>query len=348
MSADWQTFLQPEVTIEAMAWPQARLGEAIASLAKQAGLGTAQDRVPAPPEQLDTQAMDLRDEWVFAVAEQIGVEAEAVEIAYHEAAQLVCRAAPAILRIASAGATLYLALCAGGRREVTVLCPDLTVRKVATAVIAHWLVAPLAAPLQAEIEMLLATAQVPRHAHARTYRAMLRERLRATTYHAGWLLRISPRTTFWTQLRHQGVYRQVAALSLLHLLYYLAWLAAWYLVGRGVLAGNIDQGWLWGWALLLLLLVPLRVGVLHLQSGLTIRGGALLKDRLLLGALQLEPDETRHQGIGQLLGRVFESEALETLALTGGFLTLFATIELALSLGVLAIGAVGCSTLCCW
>jgi ATP-binding cassette, subfamily B, bacterial len=36
------------------------------------------------------------------------------------------------------------------------------------------------------------------------------------------------------------------------------------------------------------------------------RGGALIKSRLLAGCLRLSPEDVRHWGVGQLLGRVIE------------------------------------------
>ena len=44
---------------------------------------------------------------------------------------------------------------------------------------------------------------------------------------------------------------------------------------------------------------------------MAIGGAALLRGRLLAGALSLDPETIRHQGSGQLLGRVLESEAVE-------------------------------------
>jgi ATP-binding cassette subfamily B protein len=67
----------------------------------------------------------------------------------------------------------------------------------------------------------------------------------------------------------------------------------------------------------------------------------LPKTRLLAGALRLEPEEIRHQGCGQLLGRVLEAEAVESLALSGGFLGLIAIIELVVATVVLQLGAGG-------
>ena len=46
----------------------------------------------------------------------------------------------------------------------------------------------------------------------------------------------------------------------------------------------------------------------------------------------------RHQGTGQLIGRVLESEAIETMLLGGGFRALSGLIEVLLSLLVLAAG----------
>src|SRR5207244_4770925 len=65
----------------------------------------------------------------------------------------------------------------------------------------------------------------------------------------------------------------------------------------------------------------------------------VLKRRLLFGALRLEPDEIRHFGIGQLLGRVLESAAVESIALGGGLLALTAVIELVFAGVVLGVGA---------
>jgi ATP-binding cassette subfamily B protein len=113
------------------------------------------------------------------------------------------------------------------------------------------------------------------------------------------------------------------------------------MVGRAALQGRLDQGWLLAWALLLLTIVPLRLLETWLTGLIAIGGGGLLKQRLLYGALRLEPDEIRHLGVGQLLGRVIESEVVETLALSGGYLGLVALIELVLAAAVLALGAGG-------
>jgi ATP-binding cassette, subfamily B, bacterial len=93
--------------------------------------------------------------------------------------------------------------------------------------------------------------------------------------------------------------------------------------------------------------VPFRLLTTWLQGSLAIGVGAVLKRRLLSGALRLAPEELRHQGIGAFLGEAYEAEALETLALNGGVVGLLATIELAVSAFVLGRFAMLLLVWCC-
>ena len=95
------------------------------------------------------------------------------------------------------------------------------------------------------------------------------------------------------------------------------------------------------WGLLLVTLIPLRLWSTWVQGRLALGVGGLLKARLLAGALRLAPEEMRHQGAGQFLGRVLEAEAMEALALSGGMLGLLAGIELVMAALVLGSGAWG-------
>jgi ATP-binding cassette subfamily B protein len=101
------------------------------------------------------------------------------------------------------------------------------------------------------------------------------------------------------------------------------------------------MGWLIAWALILFSLLPLRVLNTWLQGLIAVNLGGLLQKRLLFGAMRLNPDEIRHEGAGQLMGRVFESEAIETLSLNGGIRGLTAIIEIIMAGWVLALGAGG-------
>jgi ATP-binding cassette subfamily B protein len=199
----------------------------------------------------------------------------------------------------------------------------------------------LETPLAAQVDELLVGAGVPRRrqAHART--AILREQLRLRPIGGYWRLCLPPGASFWHQACQAHLLSRLLALVGGHAVQYLLWLLAWWMVGQGALQGRFDAGWLLAWGLLLVTLVPFRLLATWSQGQLAIGAGGLLKQRLLYGALRLEPEEIRHQGAGQFLGRVLEAEAVEALALSGGFLGLVASLELLIAASVLGLGAGG-------
>ena len=154
------------------------------------------------------------------------------------------------------------------------------------------------------------------------------ERLRTKEVGGCWLLRQSPGASFWSQAKRAHLPRRLGTLLVAHAAEYFLLILSWWLIGRAVLSGHLDHGWLLAWALILLTLVPFRVLSTWLQGVLAINGGLLFKQRLLFGALRLKPEEIRHKGVGQFLGEVMESEAVESLALSVGFQGLTAAIEL--------------------
>jgi ATP-binding cassette subfamily B protein len=89
------------------------------------------------------------------------------------------------------------------------------------------------------------------------------------------------------------------------------------------------------------MLVSSQLLQVYVHGRLSVDVGLLIKQHLLRGALNLSPDQVRDQGAGQLLGRVFEAEAVEFLALQGGFLGLVAVIELLFGMIVLGAGMAG-------
>ena len=81
---------------------------------------------------------------------------------------------------------------------------------------------------------------------------------------------------------------------------------------------------------------------------LAIDGGQVLRERLMDGLLALDTESIRAEGIGQLLGRVVETEALESLALGGGLTAAAGAFELATGAVILALGiAAGAAARCC-
>ncbi len=142
---------------------------------------------------------------------------------------------------------------------------------------------------------------------------------------------------FLAELRAAGLPWHVVMLLAVHLLETLLMLGSWACVGLGALTGRLDAGWLAAWALALGSTVPLHAASTWLQGALAIGFGGLLKQRLLVGAMALDPDSIRRKGAGEILGEVLETEAIGDLGASGGIATALALLELLIA-----------PTLFCW
>jgi ATP-binding cassette subfamily B protein len=320
--------------VHGLAWPLARLGEALETVARHCGLPLHRRETPTPPAGLARDDAAELGRWIETAAAWLGLEAEPVEASYAEVAGLVRRAGPALLRLPGTGGPCFLALLRGTQRTAILLGPDLAVHRCPLEAVCAALCKDLEAPLQADVERLLDEVGVAGRRRVRVQGALLRQRLSAARLGDYWLLRLPAGTPFWRQLRHAGVWSRLLTLLSVYAMQYSLWLLSWWLLGQGALQGRLDHGWLLAWGLLLLTLVPLRMLVTWLLGALAISVGGLLKRRLLAGVLRVAPEEMRHQGVGQLLGGVIEAEAVEALALNGGVLGLMAGVELGIAMAL--------------
>jgi ATP-binding cassette, subfamily B, bacterial len=325
-------------------WPLSSLPDAIAIVARRNGLpprpgakvGAAGDWIGADEK--------LVGQWIETTARQFGLEAEPVGSAYADLAAFVRGAGPAILRIPGTRALdeiRFVVLLKGRSDRVMALGPDLREHRVNATTLVAALRGGAEAPIIAEIDQLLSAAGIPRRRQKHARNAILEQRLADVTIRNCWMLRLPPSASFFAQMRSLGLIPRFISFLALHSLQYAIFIASWAVLGFGVLHGRIEPGWLLAWALLLITVIPLRMLEAWWQGLLAIDIGALLKQRLLYGALRLEPEETRHQGIGQLLGSVLESDAVENLALAGALVNVVGVVELFAAAVVLALGAGG-------
>jgi ATP-binding cassette subfamily B protein len=292
--------------LAALLWPATRFDDARAALERESG------------------------------AQHGDLEALATEMSYADLERRLPTLGPALLQLPGEGG--FLAILS----KSTLLSPERKKVAMDFAVIRSALCSEMEASVFEQIQEILERAEVPVSKQALAREAILRERFSATPIRGIWLLRLPPGANFWLQLRQAKMPQRLATLAGAHVIQYVLWILAWWIVGRNVFGGRGGgQNWMVLWALLLLSLAPIRVLITWLQGEIAIGAGAKLKQRLFYGALRLEPDSIRHQGAGQLLGRVIESEAVEALALSGGFLGLVAIIELGVAIFVLGAGAGG-------
>jgi ATP-binding cassette, subfamily B, bacterial len=318
---------------EAFAWPASRLGEAMDALARCCGLSS---RAAEALHARVSPATDLGP-WIESAAKHLGCDADPIEANYRDLESDLASAYPAVLRVSD---NLFLALASAGRARLRVLTPNLRVVSISIADVCQILREPLERGARADYDRLLEQADLPASRRASTISLLLREQLSNRPFRECWILRPSPGADPLRALRTVGAVRNACGLFAAHTAQYLLWIASWIILGRLSLAGRMDRGWLLAWAMLLITLVPFRLLTTWKQGLLAIGAGAFLKRRLLYGALRLGPEQMRHCGIGSFLAQVFESEIVETLALSGGIAGLLAIIELAVSAVILGRFAV--------
>jgi len=226
-------------------------------------------------------------------------------------------------------------------RRVDVLDSDFSVKTVPLDALIDAVLESAAGDALVETNGLLADCGVADRRRTAARRAILSERLANRRVATLRRLCLDPAASIWRQFRETGVFRTAASFLLAHVAEACVWLAIWRAAGQASLSGRLDPGWMWGWALLLAALVPLRVWAAWSQGKLSIGVGGLLKQRLLAGALRLRAGEVAQEGAGRFFSSVTEAEAVETLALSGGLSSIVSIVELTLAGAVLAMGASG-------
>lgn len=313
--------------VAAFAWPAARVAEAMDALARRSGLcSRSAEALRAAPPRIDPGP------WIESAAKHLGCDADPIEANYRDLEVELSAAYPAILRLSD---TLFLAIVNARGHRLRVITPNLRTVWIPIADICQILREPIERTARADYHRLLEEAALPAARRASTISLLMNEQLSNRPFRDCWILRPSPGAKTLGSLRRVGALRNASALFAAHTAQYLLWIASWIILGRLSLAGRMDRGWLLAWVLLLITLVPLRLLTTWKQGLLAIGVGAFLKRRLLYGALRLAPEEMRHSGIGSFLAQVFESEIVETLALSGGIAGLLAIIELLVSAVIL-------------
>ncbi len=319
-------------------WPPAQLGEGLAELARRAGLNPVTGEVLVPPATLAIDHTTDLPHWIEWAARRLGIEAEATECEVSRFEEMVGGAGPAVFHLpGDEPAFLLLLRTSGGIMHL--VGPDLKIHRHPVGELRSVMCLAHEGPLAGEIDRLLQAADLQAADWSSVRKSMLKERVGARVLGGCWILRLSPSTSFWQQLVQARLPRRLGWMLMLFGAVYGLELFSWGLMGDAALNGRLDMGWMAAWVLLVLSLVPLRLLAGWLNSTFALDSGRILKKRLLAGALRLDLESVRHQGAGQLLGRVMESQALEAMAVNGGLTVIVAVLELLFAAWVLAMGA---------
>lgn len=322
-------------------WGSEALEDALASLARAAGLHPRVVALPRrPPGAVETDVR-ARDAWLEETAELLGFEVEPVECAYGALDGVLGQMAPGLVRLTLPEGPRYLAILRSKRGVLEVLTPHLTRERLPATAVHEVLAAAMDLGLPQRIDRWLAMAEVGPKRLARARLELLHHCLSDCHLGEMWLLRADPGASFLRALVRMRAPGRVARFAAVALLQVVVTVGGWALVGRAALAGDPHATWLAPWALVSLSGVLLQLSGTHLAGRLTVDVAALVKQRLLCGALRMDLDAIRRQGSGRLLGVVAESTALETAGLSGAIASLAALAQMVGAGVVLAMGAGG-------
>ncbi|HEX8480992.1 MAG TPA: ABC transporter ATP-binding protein [Allosphingosinicella sp.] len=320
-------------------WPLERMAEGLEELSRRSGLRKSphSEAIKLPSVIAAGDWRNLTD-WFEWAAEHLEIEANLVQTPVSEVPDLMRAGGPAILTNGMFEIPGVLLLVGWRRGKPRLLCPDLRIRSVDPEFLRTAICWSREAPLIPEITRLVRATGIDEKRELRVRTAMLREQLAQWQIERIWVLRLSPADSFVKQLSRVGAFRKIAAMTGIFALSYVAEIAGWALIGSAALGGTFDLGLFAAWLLLLGTMIPLQTLGGWWSATLALDAGRLLKARLLAGALRMSSDSVKRQGVGQLLSRVVESQALESLSLNGGMSLLRSVLQLGFAAWILGQG----------
>ncbi len=305
-------------------WPTAELSTLIGALSRAARLIKKDVELPCLPSNVEGARLS---EWIMASARFLNVEAEPYRLDGASLLELLKEAAPAIVQTPDG----YLGLLQTSGRKVRLLTFSRTRIDLSLNSLRDAIAAPVETPLRPELEELLSRCGVVAARREQAMKELLQERLATRNLGSLWKLQ--------TPIRATALTWHVVIFIASHAAQYCLFIGSWYLIGRAALAGSLDNRLLTVWGLLMLTTIPLRMLSIWAQGQTALELGSILKRKLLLGALRLDPTLLRTEGAGQLLGRTLESDRVEALALSGGLGTLLSGVDLLMALWIISNGA---------
>lgn len=332
------------MNLDTLVWPASRLGEGLEILARRSGFLLRPVDAPSTSEHLMQADDALIYRWMQAAVSRFDLEVEPVFSTYADLTLFLRGAGPAIIPLPATvpdGERQFLLLVHAGTYIATVIAPNSKLRRVRVSRLHKILSTDLEAPYEERIQQILARAHIPRQRHEKVRQALLSRILASQHINGGWMLRLSPGSPLGLHIRHLRLPAYVLALLATLATRHLLEIMSWWMIGQTVFQGLTDSVWLSAWSLLMFSTIPFLLIEYWIYFQVTIIASALAKQRLLYGTFQLDPEEIRHQGTGQFMGLVMDTETIEQLALSGGFQLIAAPVKLIAAAAILALGAAG-------
>ena len=138
------------------------------------------------------------------------------DVSYANVERTLLSAGPALLKVHSDEGDLFFALIGSSGRTVRLLAPDGRRYRLPSATVAARIRRHLEAPLDAQIDWLLARADVAANRRQAARQALLSSRLSALTATRCWVLKPRPEAALWQHVRHARLPRRLLVCVLKH------------------------------------------------------------------------------------------------------------------------------------
>jgi ATP-binding cassette subfamily B protein len=277
--------------------------------------------------------------WLDRTGEALGFEVQATQACLGELDGLLATGTPVLLSL-SVHPSEFCLLLRSNSTHAYVIGADGEQRRMRLVELREWLCKESECPRRKQVEVCLVGIDLPAKQKRRAQSALLEEWIAPLPLPPAWMLKKKNQSVF-ERLRGERTAGAGLALIGLALSTYALTIAIWYWIGSVSLSGNLDWGSLGGWGLALFTLALLQSAASWLQGKISIKCAIVFREKFLTSIFAFDVDAMRRSGIGEVVGRVFETEALETLALSGGFASAFAFLELLIAAIILALAAGG-------
>lgn len=297
---------------------------------------TAAEALTALAGPLLTPATDLDE-----VATALGREVVPISAGYDEVRGVVRGAAPAILR----GRNGWVALSRSGRWWAQILTPN-GPRWISASVLQRAVEGWMRRPgegrgIDGAIADALAVLPDRLARNARIREAFAERWAAGRKFDVGYVVRPHPAGALVRSFAEVRIVRSTALMLGAVAVRFGVMIGTWGIVGRAALSGQLDLAAFLVWIAILLTGIPLRALLASVQGELGLGLGTLLQLRLFAGVVAISPDDVRKEGVGSVLGRVYEGRDWQRHVVAGVLAAGALVGELALAAVALGNGAAG-------
>lgn len=316
------------LSLAELAWDGAGLDHAFAALAERLGCAA-----PVPPASTEG-ALEAR-------AACFGIEAVPVTAGLDEAPRVLAGLGVGVIAVDHG----FLVVLRSSRRRLALLAPRGGVVTVPTRRVLD-AKRRVDARLEATVDELVGSLGLPDRRRRRLREVLLGRHVQERALDRVWILRPPATASIRVLLREQHAFGRLWLFLVASAVQLVALASSWRFMGEASLASWGTADALVPWILCIATMSVGGVVAMWTAGSLAVDLGALLKRRLLAGALSLRADVIRLDGAGHFMAMAIEGEAVETAALAGGFGVLLGVLGLVAAAVVLGL-AVGLGAVAC-